>query len=163
MNTSPETDRPRGPDKKGEGRGYTMLEIMLAVSLIAIVAAMAIPNMQRVRANALETGAIEGLKQLAEAEEMYFDIYGYYSAGHDQWQDLRRVDAIDAKSWNRLSGRRGYFIKGYSIQLLNLGQYPQNYSIVAWPRETGMGLKTFFIIGDGIIRDTTQMEPVNLY
>lgn len=144
-------------------RGYTMVEIMLAVGLIGIIAAMAIPNLQRVRRNALETGAIEGLKQLAQAEEMYFDIFGYYTSGRDQWHDLRKVDAIDAKAWGRLSNRRGKFIKGYSIQLVNLGEYPQNYSIIAWPIERGMNLRTFFIIGDGIIRDTEYMAPVNIY
>jgi len=144
-------------------RGYTMVEIMLAVSLIAIVAAMAIPNLQRARANALETGAIEGLKQLAQAEEMYFDVYGYYTSGHDQFTDLRRVDAIDAKSWGRFASRRGWFIKGYSIQMVNLGLYPENYSIVAWPLEAGMPLKTFLIQSDGVIRDTAELEPINIY
>jgi prepilin-type N-terminal cleavage/methylation domain-containing protein len=163
MNMKPQENTGREPVGQDKGRGYTMIEITLAVGLIAIVAAMAIPSMQRTRGTALESGAIEGLKQVAEAEEMYYDVYGYYTAGHDQWHDLRTVDAIDAKAWNRLSGRRGYFIKGYSLQLINLGTYPQNYSIVAWPRETGMELKTFFIIGDGIVRDTSQMEPINIY
>jgi prepilin-type N-terminal cleavage/methylation domain-containing protein len=143
--------------------GYTLVEIMLVVGLIGIIATMAIPNLQHARRNALETGCIEGLKQLAEAEEMYYDVYGYYTSGHDQWQDLRRVDAIDAIHWQRLAGRRGWFIKGYSIQMINLGTYPQNYSIAAWPLEKGMDLKTFFVIGDGIIRDTTYNEPINIF
>jgi hypothetical protein len=47
--------------------------------------------------------------------------------------------------------------------MLNLGTYAQNYSIVAWPIEKGMNLKTFFVLGDGIIRDTTYYEPVNIF
>jgi prepilin-type N-terminal cleavage/methylation domain-containing protein len=155
-----QNNRP-GEDEKH--RGYTMVEIMLAVGLIAIIATMAIPNLQRARQNALETGAIEGLKQVSEAEEMYFEEFGYYTAGHDQWHDLRKVDAIDSKAYGRLSGRRGWFIKGYSIQMINLGEYPQNYSVIAWPVEQALNLKTFVVLGDGIIRDTEQWEPINIY
>jgi len=74
-----------------------------------------------------------------------------------------RCDAIDAKSYNRLSGRRGVFIKGYSVQMVNLGEYAQSYSIIAWPLERGLDMKTFFVVGDGIIRDTEYDEPVNIY
>jgi len=145
--------------------GYTMVEIMLAVGLVAVLAVLAMPNLQNVRRNALETNAVQGLKELAEAEEIYYDALGYYTAGHDQFHDLRKVDAIDHKAYNRLAGRRGYFIKGYSIQMINLGEYPQNYSIVAWPIERGLDLKTFFIIGDGIVRDYADVdrEPITIY
>jgi type II secretory pathway pseudopilin PulG len=163
MKGLPDMEKDREKAKKAGWRGYTMVEITLAVGLIAIIAAMAIPNLQHARRNALETSAIEGLKQVSEAEEMYYNSFGYYTAGHDQWHDLRKVDAIDAKHWNRLSGRRGWFIKGYSIQMINIGEYPQNYSVIAWPLEKGMDLKTFFVIGDGIIRDTEQYEPINIY
>lgn len=140
-----------------------MLEIMLAVGLIGLLAVLAVPNLQHARGNALETGAIQGLKQLAEAEEIYYMEFRSYTSGRDQWHDLRRVDAIDAKAYNRMAGRRGYFIKGYSIQMINLGEYPQNYSIVAWPIERGMDLKTFFIIGDGIVRDSSTLQSIAIY
>jgi len=145
--------------------GYTLLEIMLAVGLVTIIATLAIPNFQLARRNALETNALQGLKELAEAEELYYDAFGYYTSGHDQWHDLRKVDAIDHKSYGRLAGRRGEFIKGYSIQMINLGQYPQNYSIIAWPLETGMDMKTYYIIGDGIVRDAGEglEKPITIY
>jgi len=165
MMKSPEKETSRGSPDNQEPRGYTMVEIMLAVGLISLLAVMAIPNMQNARRNALETGAITGLKQLSEAEELYYDVYGYYTEGHDQWHDLRTVDAIDSKGYNRLAGRRGRFIRGYSIQLLNLGQYPQNYSIIAWPLERGMDLKTFYIISDSVVRDWGENleKPITIY
>jgi prepilin-type N-terminal cleavage/methylation domain-containing protein len=165
MNELPEKEITRGSPEIGRARGYTMIEIMLVVGLITILAVVAIPNYQRARQNALETNAIHGLKELSEAEELYFDAFGYYTAGHDQWMDLRRCDAIDAKGYNRLAGRRGVFIKGYSVQLVNLGEYPQNYSIIAWPLETGMNLKTFYVISDSIVRDFDDVDkdPVTIY
>ncbi|HEX9746198.1 MAG TPA: hypothetical protein VGB30_12300 [bacterium] len=163
MANKPKNETPDRDAEKSKSSGYTMVEIMLAVGMIAVLATIAIPSMQVARRTALETNAVTGLKQIAEAEELYYDAFGYYTSGRDQWHDFRKVDAIDAKGWDRLSGRRGEFIKGYSIQLINLGTYPQNYSIVAWPIERGMDLKTFFIIGDGIVRDTQYFEPINIY
>ena len=165
MNDKAEMRRSQESPDRPRGRGYTMIEIMTAVGLISLLAVMAIPNLQHARRNGLETAAIQGLKELSEAEEMYYDIYGYYTAGRDQFHDLRRVDAIDHKAWSRLAGRRGVFIKAYSVQMVNLGEYPQNYSIVAWPLEQGMDLKTFFIVSDGLVRDWNDVHdrPINLY
>lgn len=165
MEKQPDKEITRSSPEKGRIRGYTMVEIMLAVGLVTILAVMAIPNLQQARRNALETAAIQGLKELSEAEELYYDAFGYFTAGHDQWMDLRRCDAIDAKGYNRLSGRRGVFIRGYSIQLVNLGDYPQNYSIIAWPLERGLNLKTFYIISDSLVRDYQDVDrdPVTIY
>lgn len=162
MNESPDKKK---PEKRERAYGYTMVEIMLAVGLISIIAVMAIPNLQHARRNALETTAIQGLKELSEAEELYYDVYGFYTDGHDQVQDLRTVDAIDSKAYHRLSLRRGTFIKGYSIQFINTGTFPQNYSIIAWPFERGMDLKTFMIISDGLVRDYGDENevPVTIY
>ncbi|MCX6646485.1 MAG: type II secretion system protein [bacterium] len=164
MNESPENRKPETPEKRKRA-GYTMVEIMLAVGMIAIIATMAIPNLQHARQNGLETAAIQGLKELSEAEEIYYDTYGFYTDGHDQVQDLRRVDAIDSKAYHRLSLRRGVFIKGYSVQFLNLGEFPENYSIIAWPLERGMDLKTFMVISDGLVRDYGEDHeaPVTIY
>ncbi len=156
--------KPVDDRKKPEVRGYTLIEIMLAVGLIAILAIMAIPNYQHARRNALETNAIQGLKELSEAEELYYDVNGYYTAGHDQFHDLRRVDAIDHKGYARMAGRRGKFIKGYSIQMINLGDFPQNYSIIAWPIERGMQMKTFYLVSDGIVRNFDgTLKPITIY
>jgi type II secretory pathway pseudopilin PulG len=165
MTEMPETEKLDERKKKSKALGYTMVEIMLAVGLISILAVMAIPNLQRARRTALETNAIQGLKELSEAEEMYYDAYGFFTAGHDQWQDLRNVDAIDSRAYQRLAGRRGIFIKGYSVQMMNLGEFPQNYSIVAWPLERGMELRTFMIISDGLVRDYNDAwdRPIELY
>ena len=165
MKDPPENRKPEKPDKPDRATGYTMVEIMLAVGLISIIAVMAIPNLQHARRNALETMAIQGLKELSEAEELYYDVYGFYTDGHDQVQDLRRVDAIDSKAYQRMSLRRGAFIKGYSIHFSNLGEFPQNYSIIAWPIERAMDLKTFMIISDGLVRDygDNMDRPVTIY
>ena len=161
-----ERRKTRGSPEEAAPRGYTMVEIMLAVSLISILAVLAMPNYQMARRNALETNAIQGLKELSEAEEVYYDAFGYYTSGHDQFHDLRKVDAIDHKAYQRMAGRRGLFIKGYSVQMINMGEYPQNYSIIVWPLEKYMDLKTFYLVSDGIVRDWGSGDidkPITIY
>ena len=52
-------------------RGFTLIELMIVVSIIATLAAIAVPNMLRSRMAANETAAIASLKALAQAEHVY--------------------------------------------------------------------------------------------
>ncbi len=139
-------------EKKQVKSGYTMLEIMIVVGILTVIITMAIPSITRMKKHAYETAAIEGLQAIGEAEELYYDVSGYYTGGGNQIQDLRKVDAIDSGSYPANAGE-GIFIKGYSIQFVDIGEHAQNYSVAAMPIIRGMDLRTFFLEGDGIIRD----------
>ena len=52
-------------------RGFTMVEIMIVVSIIGMIAAIAIPNLLRARHNANETAAIGNTKTIADALESF--------------------------------------------------------------------------------------------
>ena len=132
--------------------GYTMLEILTVVGILTIIVTMAIPSITRMKRHSYESAAIEGLRALADAEELYYDVGGYYTAGGNQIQDLRKVDAIDSGQYGAGAGA-GIFIKGYSVMFTNIGEHPQNYSCRAVPIIRGMDLRTFFLEADGIVRD----------
>ena len=56
---------------KRNSKGFTLVEIMIVVAIIALIAAIAIPNLLRARHNANETAAIGNLKTLVDSLESF--------------------------------------------------------------------------------------------
>lgn len=54
-----------------KARGFTLVEIMIVVAIIALIAAIAIPNLLRARHNANETAAIGAMRTLSTACESF--------------------------------------------------------------------------------------------
>jgi len=66
-------------------KGFTLVEIMIVVAIIALLAAIAIPNLLRARVSAQEAAAAAALHTVAAAEIQY-------RATHSSYADLDELD-----------------------------------------------------------------------
>ena len=61
-------------------RGFTLVEIMIVVVIIGLLAAMAIPAFQKVRANSQDKTVLNNMRILSAAADEYFMEFGTNSA-----------------------------------------------------------------------------------
>ncbi|MDK3156669.1 type II secretion system protein [Kamptonema cortianum] len=76
--------------------GFTLIEIMVVVAIIALLAVLALPNFIRAREVSNENRFINNLRIIGDAFDMYAADYGGYPP-----------DGLP-RSWNNLNGMRTY-------------------------------------------------------
>jgi general secretion pathway protein G len=76
MNTIASPTRPRSSE-----RGFTLVELMVVVAIIALLAAIVIPNYVHARAQAAVSQSEANIKQIATSLELYYADNQAYPAG----------------------------------------------------------------------------------
>src|SRR5579875_2593894 len=65
------TPRPQAPRHFSPEGGFTLMELLIVISIMLILMLIAIPNMLNIRAQANETSALQSLHAIQEAETQY--------------------------------------------------------------------------------------------
>lgn len=138
--------------------GFTLIEIMLVVAIVALLATIAVPQMLRSRMNANEVTAISALRTVASAcQEYYNDV-----VPHTYPPDLPTlstaipsyIDPVLANATARSRAKQGYWFTYTRVD-------GEHFTIIAWPSYFGRtGARNFFTDETSIITyTTTEDEP----
>lgn len=138
-------------------KGFTLIELMIVVAIIAIIAAIAIPNLLRSRLQSNESAAIANLKTLVGAETAFAAANGGYTGdfgdlnvatdGGPAFLDIELGDGV---------------VQGYTYELTGTGEatgvddaFFTNFTCLAEPTGTGTGatgIRIFWVDAGGVIR-----------
>lgn len=122
-------------------RGFTLIELMIVVGIIAIIAAIAIPNLLRSRIQTNESAAIQNLRTVMGAQTAY-SATNYVFATN--FADLTTATpSFLAGDWDPAHG--GYnFVLGGDIDNFTLNANAKSYGVT--------GNHGFYTDSSGVIR-----------
>jgi prepilin-type N-terminal cleavage/methylation domain-containing protein len=133
-------------------KGFTLVEIMIVVAIIALLAAIAIPNLLRARHNANESAAIGALRTISTACESF-------RAAQNPTTYPANLAALAAAAPPYIDAtlaagaKQGY---NFAYVLVNANQY----TTTATPQQAGItGTRTFSVNESGVVFDVTNARP----
>jgi type IV pilus assembly protein PilA len=151
--------------------GFTLVELMVVISVIAIIAAIAIPNLIRSRMTANETSAAAGIRSICTAE-ISFQSSAYRDVNNDGVGDFGTLaNLLDPEGSGAtppyIDSVLGSGIKqGYTFTVTLTDGGPGTapaFTCVAEPTAPGRsGYRQFFVDESGVIRATADGTAVNV-
>ncbi len=153
-----------------KNQGFTLIELMIVVAIIAIIAAIAIPNLVRSRMSANEGSAVSSMRMISTAEVAYQaaiikDTNGDGVGDYGVLSELGTPTARPPFIGEALaSGTKS----GYKFEVTvvdgDVSTYP-TYTATGEPQTTNTGSKYYFVDESGVIRaesgtPATSASPV---
>ena len=100
--------------------GFTLVEIMIVVAIIALLAAIAVPNFLRARKRSQATRVLEDLRLIDAAVDQYAIETNRTTGYQVQWDDVKRYLKVGSKLYNSTHAdiRGGDFGATFSVDTL---------------------------------------------
>ncbi|NLF57226.1 MAG: type II secretion system protein [Candidatus Hydrogenedens sp.] len=127
-----------------KNKGFTLIELMIVVAIIAIIAAIAIPNLLRSRVQSNESATIGNLKTILGAQVSYQARENTYGA----YADL--IDDTDGPSYLDDSWEDGVAKSGFTYAAMTVDT--TTFYAPAAPESTSSGTRGFAVDETGVIR-----------
>lgn len=122
--------------------GYSYIELMFVIVVISILAALAVPYLQKARMSSNEASALTSVRTVGQGQVAYKNRYNGYAT----LPELVGEELIDGSLG---SGSKA----GYQFSMQNLSD--DHFEIIAFPLDLGTsGQKGFYADETGVIRYT---------
>ena len=124
-----------------KNNGFTLIELMIVVAIIAIIAAIAVPNLLRSRMQTNEASAIQNLRTIVGSQVTYHGSNYVYTGSFDD---------LTTSSPAFLDGEWSGAKNGYNYTLAG---DESNFTLLADPVAMGQtGSRGFYTDSSGVIR-----------
>jgi prepilin-type N-terminal cleavage/methylation domain-containing protein len=145
--------------KQTSERGFTLVEIMIVVAIIALLAAIAIPNVLRGRTTANESAAIGNMRALISSLEMARSVNQTYPDGANWRPVMYGADCAAATLPNPDFGPPSFClvlpaaVQGYTYTYTGAAAPAQTYTLLSVPVTMGTtGTRCFYADQTGLVR-----------
>ncbi|MDD4183377.1 MAG: type II secretion system protein [Candidatus Omnitrophica bacterium] len=127
-------------------KGFTLVEIMIAISILLVLAILTVPNVLRARVNSNEVSTVSNLTSIGKAIQQYYmtNDYKYPKSIEDLVTPNSTPPYIDKDFINNV--KSGYV---YTYEY----QDDDNFRLLASPKTPGKtGVRYFYLDESGTIR-----------
>ena len=132
--------------------GFSLIELLMVVAILGIVAALAIPNLQRARQNAEAGSAIQSLRTITTAEHLYYRKFNKYAT----LADLAPEGTIDVALQNGSKGNYTFVLvlrdEEDAIDPGNPKNQDKHFDCTASPERLQSTSDYFFVDDTAVIR-----------
>ena len=138
-------------------RGFSLVELLVVMAIIAIILAVGVPILSKVRLGAVETMVVREIHTIGQSQSQYQSQFGKYAAtlaalGPSSKGGVDGPEAANLIPRSLASGEKdGYLF----VMTSNAG----GYTVVASPKVFGStGRRTFYLDQDGIVHENWGPE-----
>ncbi len=129
-------------------KGFTLVEIMIVVAIIALLAALAIPSLLRSRLSANEAAAQATLQSISAAAQSFRGANPNYPTSLNDLENPASGPAYINLGLNAQNQKQGY-----TFNLIDTGDN-NTFVATAVPANVGVtGNRSFCVTEDGVIRE----------
>ena len=141
-------------------RGFTLIELLIVVAIILIIAAIAVPKIDKARMAAQEMAAVEQVKTIQAGEAMYYSQFGQFATKLEELGPPAGGPAGPSAA-DLIPGDLAKGIKtGYQFILIG---GPAGYTVNANPVSFNItGRRTFFSDQSHVIHENWGAEPATI-